>query len=165
MLSEDEAKIKYLIEKFTKNQKYGEVIQLKPIVEVIGPINDGIKNNADNHASFLISNESPDETVELAFLMNLKKAVVEPKKIVLNVDPGQFSELDFKVNLENANTDQIKGQVKITSKVLKKKKSGVWDIFRTMTDILIPFGGLMAELVRKPFTKPDASKDFTFTVD
>jgi len=165
LLSEDEAKIKYLINKFTQNKKYGEVIQLKPIVEVIGPINDGIKQNTDNHTSFLISNESPDETVELAFSMTLKKAVVEPKKIAINVDPGQFSELEFKVNLENAKADQIKGQVKITSKVLKKNKGGLWDIFRTMSDILIPFGGLMAELVRKPFTKPDASKDFTLTVN
>jgi len=165
LLSEDEAKIKYLIDKFTKNKKYGEVIQLKPIVEVIGPINNGIKQTADNSASFLISNGSPDETVELAFSMNLKKAVVEPKKIAISVDPGQFTELEFKVNIENAKADQIKGQVKITSKVLTKKKGGVLDIFRTMTDILIPFGGLMVELVRKPFTKPDASKDFTLMVN
>jgi hypothetical protein len=140
-------------------------MQLKPIVEVIGPIIDGVNHNADNHARFLISNESPDETVELAFVMNLKKAAVEPKKIAINVDPGQFSELDFKVNVENAKADKIKGQVKITSKILKKKKGNVFDIFRTMTDILIPFGGLMVELVRKPFTKPDASKDFTLVVN
>ena len=165
LLSEDEAKIKYLINKFTNNKKYGDVMQLKPIVEVIGPINEGIKHNADNYARFLISNESPDETVELSFLMNLKKASVEPKKIAINVDPGQFSELDFKVNLENAKADKVKGQVKITSKILKKKKGNVFDIFRTMTDILIPFGGLMVELVRKPFAKPDASRDFTLVVD
>ncbi len=50
------------------------------------------------------------------------------------------------------------------SKVLKKKKGGAFDIFRTMTDILIPFGGLMVTLIRKPFEKPDASKDFTLTL-
>jgi tetratricopeptide (TPR) repeat protein len=166
LLSEKEAKIKYLLNKFSKNEKYGDVIQLKPIVEVIGPINNGIKRNGeDNYVSFLISNGSPDETVELSFSMNLKKALVEPTKTAINVEPGEFSELKFKVNAEKATADIVKGQVKIMSKVVTKKKGSAFDFFRTMTDILIPFGGLMVELVRKPFTKPDASKDFTLAVN
>ncbi|MFX1466224.1 MAG: tetratricopeptide repeat protein [Promethearchaeota archaeon] len=166
LLSEKEVKIKYLLNKFAKNAKYGDVIQLKPIVEVIGPINNGIKSNGeDNYVSFLISNGSPDETVELSFSMNLKKANVEPTKAAINVEPGEFSELKFKVNAEKAKVDKVKGQVKIMSKVLTKKKGSAWDFFRTMTDILIPFGGLMVELVRKPFTKPDASKEFTLSVN
>ncbi len=166
LLSEKEAKIKYLLKKFAENEKYGGVMQLKPIVEVIGPIDNGInRNGEDNYVSFLISNGSPDETVELSFSMNLKKALVEPTKTAINVEPGAFSELKFKVNAEKAKADKIKGQVKIMSKVVTKKKGSAWDFFRTMTDILIPFGGLMVELVRKPFTKPDASKDFTLTVN
>lgn len=166
LLTEKEAKIKYLLKKFAKNGKYGDVMQLKPIVEVIGPTNNGIKRNGeDNYVSFLISNGSPDETVELTFSMNLKKVNVEPTKTAINVEPGEFSELKFKVNAEKAKADTIKGQVKIMSKVVTKKKGSALDFFRTMTDILIPFGGLMVELVRKPFTKPDASKDFTLTVN
>ena len=162
LLSEDEAKTKYLLNKFTKSKKYGEVMQLKPIVEIIGPINAGIKKiDGDNYVNFLISNGSPDETVELSFTMNLKQAQVEPKKTAISVDPGQFSELKFKVTAEKVEADNIKGQVKISSKVLKKKKGNAFDIFRTMTDIIIPFGGLMLTLMRKPFEKPDASKDFT----
>lgn len=164
LLSEKEATIKYLLKKFAENGKYGDVMQLKPIVEVIGPINNGIKRNGeDNYVSFLISNGSPDETVELSFSMNLKKALIEPTKTAINVEPGAFSDLKFKVT-EKAKADIVKGQVKIMSKVVTKKKGSAWDFFRTMTDILIPFGGLMVELVRKPFTKPDASKDFTLTV-
>ena len=164
LLSEKEAKIKYLLKKFAENGKYGDIMQLKPIVEVIGPINNGIKRNGeDNYVSFLISNGSPDETVELSFSMNLKKALIEPTKTAINVEPGEFSELKFKIT-EKAKADIVKGQVKIMSKVVTKKKGNAWDFFRTMTDILIPFGGLMVELVRKPFTKPDASKDFTLTV-
>ncbi|WP_287584130.1 tetratricopeptide repeat protein [Candidatus Borrarchaeum sp.] len=165
LLPEKEAKIKYLLNKFAKNEKYGDVMQLKPIVEVIGPINNGIKRNGvDNCVSFLISNGSPDETVELSFSMNLKKALIEPTKTAINVEPGEFSELKFKINAEKTKADIVKGQVKIMSKVVTKKKGSAWDFFRTMTDILIPFGGLMVELARKPFIKPDASKDFTLTV-
>ena len=165
LLPEKEAKIKYLLNKFAKNEKYGDVMQLKPIVEVIGPINNGIKRNGeDNYVSFLISNGSPDETVELSFSMNLKKALIEPTKTAINVEPGEFSELKFKINAEKAKADIVKGQVKIMSRVVTKKKGSAWDFFRTMTDILIPFGGLMVELIRKPFTKPDASKDFTLAL-
>jgi len=165
LLSEDETKIKYRLNKFGKSKQYGEIMQLKPIVEIIGPINNGIKRNAeDNYTSFLISNGSPDETVELSFAMNLKKALVEPKKTAINVEPGEFSELTFKVIADNAKADTIKGHVKITSKVLKKRKGGTFDIIRTMTDIIVPFGGLMLTLVRKPFEKPDASKDFTLAL-
>ncbi|MFX1519868.1 MAG: tetratricopeptide repeat protein [Promethearchaeota archaeon] len=162
LLSVDEAKIKYLLNKFARSKKYGDVMQLQPIVEVIGPINNGIKmNGEDNYVSFLIANGSPDETVELSFSMDLKKALVEPKKTAINVEPGEFSELKFKVITEKVKADTIKGQVKIMSKAVTKKKGSAWDFFRTMTDILIPFGGLMVEFMRKPFTKPDASKDFT----
>ena len=89
------------------------------------------------------------------------KRKAEPKKTAINVDPGQFSELKFKVTAEKVEAENIKGQVKISSRVLKKKKGNAFDIFRTMTDIIIPFGGLMLTLMRKPFEKPDASKDFT----
>jgi hypothetical protein len=146
-------------------------MELKPVVEVIGPIATELKKTEGNHIRFLLFNGSPEDTVELSFSITLQKSLLgksgltlEPEKTTITLAPGEFSELKFGVvGAPSAKKDSIDGQIKIISNIVKQKGSG-FDVLRTLTDILIPFGGVMVDLLRKPFTKADASKDFTLQV-